>query len=159
MGLCKIAMNGRSPVTLVVDSKASAHALSISDVVLGDAVECSFVFTPEHRKAFAECSGDMALLHVDRDFAIAQGFEETIIQGLCVSSRFSRLIGMFLPGERAILQSVNFKYFRPTYEGQELLYRVEVSRMLAPMKVVKLALRVSSAAGIHVLGEAQCLIR
>jgi hypothetical protein len=66
---------------------------------------------------------------------------------------------MYLPGEFAILEALTLKFRHPTYEGQALLFRAEVTRILPPMKVVKLALGASSDGIVHITGEAQCLIR
>src|SRR5437868_15189550 len=39
--------------------------------------------------------------------------------GTRVSTRVSRLISMYVPGERAILEKIVLKYRRPTYIGQQ----------------------------------------
>lgn len=149
----------RAPTLIMVDDATPSRALTIRDLVVGDAVEQRFAFDANQRAAFALVANDRAPVHEDERFAHARGFSGTIIQGLCVATRFSRLIGMYLPGEHAILESVTLKYRHPTYEGQPLTFRAEVTRMLAPMKVVRLGLSAASDAGVHVSGEAQCLIR
>jgi 3-hydroxybutyryl-CoA dehydratase len=149
----------RPSETLVVDDATPARLLTIRDVVIGDAVEQAFAFEAAQRAAFTIVANDRAPVHEDSRFAHARGFSGVIIQGLCVATRFSRLIGMYLPGEHAILESVALKYRHPTYEGQPVTFRAEVTRLLTPMKVVRLALSASSSAGVHVSGEAQCLIR
>lgn len=149
----------RPPATLIVDDATPSRVMTIEDLVVGDAVEQTFVFDAKHRLAFAQVANDRAPVHEDERFAHTRGFGGTIIQGLCVATRFSRLIGMYLPGEHAILESVSIKYIHPTYEGQPLLFRAEVIRLLLPMKVVRLTLSAASNAAIHVMGEAQCLIR
>lgn len=152
-------MDARKPERFVVDDMTPIRRLMVGDLVLGDSVEQSFAFEAAQRQAFAVVANDRAPVHEDERFANARGFSGTIIQGLCVATRFSRLIGMYLPGEHAILESITLKYRHPTYEGQPLTFRAEVTRLLAPMKVVRLSLSASSSAGAHVSGEAQCLIR
>jgi 3-hydroxybutyryl-CoA dehydratase len=146
-------------MALAVDDHTPSRLLTIQDLITGDSVEQRFSFRAKERSAFAIVANDRAPLHEDSRFAHARGFSGSIIQGLCVSSRFSRLIGMYLPGEHAILESISLKYRLPTYEGQALVFRVVVTRLLPPMKVVRLALSAFSSEGIHVSGEAQCLIR
>jgi 3-hydroxybutyryl-CoA dehydratase len=133
--------------------------LRVADLVAGDAVEQHFAFDAAARAAFAMVANDRAPVHEDERFAHAHGFRGTVIQGMCVSSRFSRLIGMYLPGEHAILETLTLKFRHPTYEGQPLVFRAEVARTLPPLKVVKLALSASSEGIAHITGEAQCLIR
>ncbi|MDA7946905.1 MAG: hypothetical protein MPJ78_05460 [Hyphomicrobiaceae bacterium] len=145
--------------TLIVNDSSPSRDLLIGDLSIGDAVEQTYTFDAHARRAFSQVANDRAPVHMDDRFAGDQGFRGQIIQGLCVSTRFSRLIGMYLPGEHAILEGINLQYRLPTYEGQTLVYRTEVIRLLKPMKVVRLGLSVKSAQGLHVDGEAQCIVR
>lgn len=149
----------RPPQLVSVDDASPGRALTIRDIVVGDAVEQVFAFDAAARDAFGRVANDRAPVHEDERFAHAQGFGGTIIQGLCVSTRFSRLIGMYLPGEHAILESISLKFRHPTFEGQAIRFRAEVTRLLPPMRVVRIALSAASAEAVHVSGEAQCLIR
>jgi 3-hydroxybutyryl-CoA dehydratase len=133
--------------------------LTVDDIVVGDAVEELFAFDRSTRDAFAIVANDRAPVHDDDRFAHSKGFKSPIIQGLCVTTRFSRLIGMYLPGEHAILERINVAFRQPTYEGQSVRFRVCVTRILRPMRVVKLSLLASSDGGDHLEGDAQCLIR
>ena len=144
---------------LVVDDATPGRTLRIDDILVGDTVEQRYVFDPEARAAFSCVANDRAPVHNDERFAHVHGFQGPIIQGLCVTTRFSRLIGMYLPGEYAILERVGFKFRHPTYERQALLFRVEVTRILRPMRVAVLALSLRSDAAVHISGEAQCLVR
>lgn len=149
----------REPVTLVVDDETPGRTLLVGDIRIGDRVEQRFAFDAGARLAFARLANDRAPVHGDDRFAAERGFEGQIIQGLCVSSRFSRLIGMYLPGQHAILESISLKYRRPTFENQPIVFRAEAVRVLVPLKVVRLALWAGSELGVHVEGEAQCLLR
>lgn len=152
-------MATRAAELLTVDDATPGRALLVTEIAVGDAVEQRFAFDAQARAAFAEVANDRAPVHGDDRFAAAQGFDGQIIQGLCVSSRFSRLIGMYLPGEHAILESLALKFRRPTFEGQPLVFRAAVTRVLVPMRVIRLALSASSSQGVHIEGEAQCLLR
>jgi 3-hydroxybutyryl-CoA dehydratase len=152
-------MNGRAPAQLTVDDATPARSLTIEDLVAGDAVEQLFVFDRTVREAFALVAQDRAPVHEDERFAHAHGFRRPIIQGLCVSTRFSRLIGMYLPGTQAILERIDLKYRHPTYEGTPVLFRAEVTRVLRPMKVVRLAVSASCEGVANISGEVQCLLR
>jgi len=149
----------RPPQLVLVTDETAGRALTIDDIVVGDAVEQQFAFDRPARDAFAIVANDRAPVHDDERFAHSKGFGGPIIQGFCVASRFSRLIGMYLPGEHAILQGVNITFRQPTYEGQAVRFRVCVTRVLRPMRVIKLSLLTTSDSGDHLEGEAQCLIR
>ena len=152
-------MSARQLQILTVDDATPSRPLRVGEIMVGDAVEQYFAFDSAARAAFAQVANDRAPVHEDERFAHAHGFRGTIIQGMCVSTRFSRLIGMYLPGEYAILEALTLKFRHPTYEGQALVFRAEVTRILPPLKVVKLALSASSDGIHHITGEAQCLIR
>jgi 3-hydroxybutyryl-CoA dehydratase len=147
----------RGALLLEVTDETPARALSISDIVVGDTVAQRVVFDAEKHSAFACLARDRARIHDDASFARQSGFDAPIIQGLAVASRFSRLLGMYLPGEKAILQKIEFKYHRPVYAGRELLYGCKVRQLLKPLRVVVLALSVSNGVD-YVSGQCQCLI-
>lgn len=149
----------REPTLILVDDGTPERALRIDEVTVGDSVEQPFTFEGHTRAAFQKLANDRAPLHDDERFARSQGFQGIVIQGLCVSTRFSRLLGMYLPGRHAILERIDLKFRRPTHEGEPLVFRVEVTRVLRPMRVVRLDLSARSGAGLHVTGEAQCLVR
>jgi 3-hydroxybutyryl-CoA dehydratase len=149
----------REASTLIVDDRSPGRSLALSEIMAGDAVEQHFAFDAAAWAAFSAVANDRAPVHHDPGFAHSVGFSGPIIQGLCVSTRFSRLIGMYLPGERAVLEGIDLKFRKPTYRDQPLVFRAEVERVLPPMGVVRLLISVSGADGVQVSGRAQCLIR
>ena len=144
---------------LEVTDATPSRTMAIGDIEVGDAVSQRVVFDSEKRDAFARLARDRAPVHNDPRFAHQTGFDEPVIQGLAVATRFSRLIGMYLPGEHAILEKIELKYHRPVYADRELLYNCRVDRILRPRRVVVLALTVSLDGIDHVTGQCQCLIR
>ncbi|MBP2434207.1 MaoC/PaaZ C-terminal domain-containing protein [Bradyrhizobium elkanii] len=149
----------RSSQLVVVDDHTPSRALTVDDVVVGDAVEQRVSFNQEMRDAFRIVANDRAPVHDDERFSRDRGFGQPILQGLCVATRFSRLIGMYLPGEYAILEKVDLKFRRPSYLGQEIVFRVTVTRILRPMRVIKVELAAVTDLGEQLAGEAQCLMR
>src|SRR4051812_1940746 len=99
-------MQPRAPQLLVVDDGTPGRLLSIGDIVVGDSVQQVVAFTADLRDAFGRLGRDDAPVHGDAAFARARGFDAPIVQGLCVTTRFSRLVGMYLPGQSAVLESV-----------------------------------------------------
>jgi acyl dehydratase len=142
-----------------VTDKEPARRLEMADLAVGQAVFQRFIFDAEVLQHFGEVAKDRAPVHGDRRFAQAAGFEAPIVQGLALATRFSRLIGMYLPGERAILQKFELRYRRPVYALRELIYSCRVARILRPMGVVQLALAIAMDGNDCVSGECQCLVR
>jgi len=148
-----------APGNLTVTDDTPSRRLGTDEINIGDSVSQHVTFTNEMLRAFAVVANDRAPVHNDPRFARAAKFDAPIVQGLALSTRFSRLIGMYLPGEGAILEKFELKYRRPTYIGQALIYRCVVSRVLRPAKIVQLALTITSGGNDHVIGQCQCLVR
>ena len=142
----------------VFDDTPIRH-LGVDDLAVGDGVFQRVRFTPEMLEAFARVANDRAPVHEDPRFARTVGFAGPIVQGMALSSRFSRLIGMYLPGGHAILESVELKFRRPVHVGEDIVYRAVVDRVFRPLRVVSLALTISHDDTPHVTGSARCLIR
>jgi acyl dehydratase len=146
-------------MVIEVTDHTPPRALTIGDIAVRDAVVQKFVFDAEKLTIFATLARDRAPVHGDRRFASQAGFDAPIVQGLAVATRFSRLIGMYLPGEHAILEKIELKYRRPVYAGRELVYGCSVKRVLKPLRVVVLALSILDSGVEVVTGQCQCLMR
>ena len=143
---------------LEVTDETPPRALLVDQISPGDVVVQRVTFDAEKHQAFACLARDSAPVHDDADFARRRGFDAPIIQGLAVVSRFSRLMGMYLPGEHAVLQRAEFKFHRPVYANVELLYRCEVKRIVKPLRAVLLTATVTANGIDCVTGECQCQI-
>ena len=62
--------------------------------------------TEEMMSDFAVIIGDHNPLHIDEAFAKDNGFKGNVVYGMLVSSLYSRLVGMNLPGKCALLQGI-----------------------------------------------------
>jgi 3-hydroxybutyryl-CoA dehydratase len=144
---------------LEVTDSTPSRSLSIDDLAVGLVVQEKFVFDAERLVHFKNLANDRAPIHSDHSFARAGGFDKPIIQGLALSTRFSRLIGMYLPGERAILERIELKYKAAVFAGEHLTYLCTLTRILRPLKVVQLALAISVNGKDRVAGQCQCLVR
>lgn len=92
--------------------------------------------TREKMEEFRILSGDVNPLHINDEFAQAKGFGGRVAYGLLTSLYFSTLVGVYLPGERCLIQEVNYKFMKPVYIGDlleisgEIIERDERSRQL-----------------------------
>jgi 3-hydroxybutyryl-CoA dehydratase len=82
----------------------------------------SFVadITESKMKMFSELSGDLNPMHVDADYAKSNGYEDKIVYGMLASSLYSTLVGMYLPGEKCLLNKCSVDYRKPVYVGDKL---------------------------------------
>ena len=140
-----------------ISNNPPARAIDFSDIREGDKVFQNIHFQQNDLDRFRVLSGDSAAMHFDPAFASNRGFEKNIVHGLLVTSKFSRLLGMHLPGENSIIQSINFSFMSPVYLSQELLYVVSVVRVVQSVNAVLLDLKASNGDTVFVQGKAQCV--
>jgi acyl dehydratase len=151
-------MSVRESSHVIVVDLTPSRRFSFEDLQVGDTVSQEVTFTNELKEAFKQLSCDSALIHSSTEFASVMGFPEPIIQGLCITSRFSRLIGMYLPGEGSIVESLDFKFRNPIYFGHSVNFHLEIIRTLSALKVIRLRLVAKSDGLICVEGGAQCIL-
>lgn len=91
--------------------------------------EASFEVTidEKYQTLFEELSGDHNPLHLDDSFARARGFNGKVIYGMLVSSFYSTLVGMYLPGENCLINDTKISYHKPVYPGDHLTIHGEVT--------------------------------
>lgn len=77
----------------------------------------------EYQDAFRGFTKDVNPLHLDSKFAREKGYEDCVVFGMLTASYYSTLAGVYLPGERSLIHSVDIKFLKPVYIGDTL--RVE----------------------------------
>lgn len=80
----------------------------------------SVKLTDDMLTTFAHLTGDMNPLHTDDDFARQDGFPARVAHGMLVSSFYSTLVGMYLPGRHALLHGVDATLHNPAFVGDTL---------------------------------------
>lgn len=75
---------------------------------------------------FAEISGDFNPLHMDENFAMKTKFKKRICHGMLISSFFSRLIGMYLPGKNALYFSQSLNFISPCFIDDKITIEGEI---------------------------------
>lgn len=147
-----------SSQTLQQMNVSDATAAETVPVTEGARVEQEIIFSDADLEAFARLSGDRAAVHFDDAFAIARGFPGRIVHGLLISARFSRLMGMFLPGEHSIIQSISLQYRRPVLVSTTVVFSIEVERFVEAVGAVVLKLSATAGGAVCAEGRAQCVL-
>ena len=78
-------------------------------------------FTEDMTQKFAEISGDVNPLHLDREYAVAAGFLAPVLFGMLTSSLYSQLVGVYLPGKFALLEGIDLDFNSPSFAGENLI--------------------------------------
>ena len=76
---------------------------------------------------FAEISGDVNPLHVNKEFASKSLFRERVAHGFLTSALVSAVIGTRLPGPGTIYMSQNLVFVAPVMFGDTIEAEVEIT--------------------------------
>lgn len=87
---------------------------------------------------FAKISGDFNPLHMDAQYAMKTKFGKRVCHGMLLSSFFSRLVGMYLPGKNALYFSQNLNFVGPCFIGDQVTVKGEVTDKSESTKIIKL---------------------
>ncbi len=91
------------------------NRFSIKELEIGH--EESFVFELDERKVkqFLMITNDINPLHNDLEFAREKGYSEKVVYGMLTASALSTLAGVYLPGEKSLIHSVEVNFVKPVF--------------------------------------------
>ena len=108
---------------------------------------------------YAEASGDFNPIHVDSKFASESQFGSTIAHGMLVASYFSSLVGMYLPGQRALFLSHDIKFAKPVPLGACITFQGRVRHKTDSLRLLDIDTTAINEVGEHVVrGRAQVMV-
>ena len=96
------------------------NELSYDDISIGQQESFMIKITASMVEKFSNLSGDLNPLHMDNEFAESSLFKKRIVHGMLLSSFFSQLIGMKLPGKNALYFSQTLNFRSPCYIDDEI---------------------------------------
>jgi len=91
------------------------------DIKLNMQEEFNVEITQNMQESFREISGDINPMHSNVEFAKAKGFDNILVFGMLTASFFSKLVGVYLPGENCLFQECKeIKFHKPVFIGDVL---------------------------------------
>ena len=102
---------------------------TISQLTEGLTVSEAFPVTEEMGRKFAEVSGDVNPVHLDREYAENTRFHGRIAHGMLIAGFISKVIGTELPGEGSIYMKQELKFLRPVRYGDTVTVKVVVREL------------------------------
>lgn len=149
-------------VTAAYDGLVSSHPASVTrsskpglPLKVGDWAELTKQFTPDVVSAFSEVSEDRNPLHLLPEFAAKTQFKKPIVHGALVSSLFSGLLGLHLPGAGTVYLSQSSQFSRPVLVGDSVRARVTIKSIRADKPIVTFTTEAFDGTGTLVVsGEA-----
>lgn len=114
---------------------------------VGQTGQFTRTFSDAEIQAFADLSGDQNPLHVDAAYARASGFAGRVAHGLLSGALYSTLVGMHLPGKRALLRGIQIDFHAPVFAGEALTVKGEIVELHGEFRLVTLKAEIRDAAG------------
>jgi len=103
----------------LIIKKASEY--NFNDISIGLKKEFRVRITESIVEDFAKLSGDYNPLHMDQNYAKSTEFSNRIAHGMLLSSFFSQLVGMYIPGKNGLYFSQTLNFKNPCFINDEAL--------------------------------------
>jgi 3-oxoacyl-[acyl-carrier protein] reductase len=137
-----------------------ADRLTFDAIEIGQEFEVERAFSRQDVLAFAALSGDFSPLHVDATYAASTEFGDCVVHGVLLASLFSQLVGMRIPGERALYLGQDLAFRRPVLVDESVRAMVRVAGKSAATRTLSLATEIRGVDGkLAVTGTAKVRVR
>ncbi len=124
---------------------------TIATIKVGESASFKRKISPEMMDAFLMITGDNNPLHIDSDYAKSKGFVDRVCYGALTSSMLSTLAGVYLPGEKCLLHSIESKFKLPVYVGDLLSIEGIVTEVNEVFKEITIKAKILNQDGKTVL--------
>jgi 3-hydroxybutyryl-CoA dehydratase len=109
---------------------------------------------------FGRNTGDYNPLHMNEEYASSTSFKKRVCSGMFLSSFFSRLVGMYLPGKHALHISQSLNFVNPCFIGETITVGGKVIGKSVATKIIKLETTITNESGKRIIdGKAQVIVR
>jgi hypothetical protein len=96
---------------------------------------------------FARLSGDHSRVHMDAEFARANGFRGRVAHGALLGALVSGVIGTELPGDAGLLHELHLTFRRPCCEGDDIEIRATVAEVHDVLQLISCDVVIALADG------------
>lgn len=124
---------------------ATAADLGYEQIGVGSVFAVERTFTADDVRAFAGVSGDYSPLHVDAEYAAQTEFGGCVVHGMLLGALFSQLVGMQVPGRRALYLGQELTFRRPVLVGEPVRATAKVTAKNDATRVLVLQTEIRAA--------------
>lgn len=121
------------------------------EIEIGHKEEFTVTVTEEMRDKFRDITGDVNPLHNDSLYAKEKGHERCVAFGMMTASFLSTLAGVYLPGERSLIQKTEVNFRKPVYIGDTITVSGEVSDKNDTFKLLELKVTITNQDKVKVV--------
>ena len=134
--------------------------LSFDEIQIGKKASFDKKITKEMVENFAQLSGDFNPLHMNEEYAKKTSFGKRVCHGMLLSSLFSQLVGMFLPGKNSLYFSQSLNFQSPCFIDDEVTIEGEIIEKSAALQMITLKTQITNQHGKCILdGLGKIIIR
>ena len=112
---------------------------TFEEILVGQSATTTQTFTDADVAAFAKLSGDYSPLHLDAMYAAQTSFARPIVHGMFLGALCSRIIGMQLPGKRALYLDQTLRFTKPVYIGDAIVAVGTVTAKSQATRIIEIA--------------------
>lgn len=120
-----------------------SKTLDYRDIAQNDETSFITTITEEAVTSFAALSGDKNPLHVDDSYAATTQFGKRVVHGMYLGALVSRLIGMELPGTKALLVRESLTFKKPAYIDDVVMVKGVVMHTSDALKLITIAITIT----------------
>ena len=133
---------------------------SFDEIEIGMQKSFKIFISEDYLDDFAKLSGDDNPLHMNEEYASSTSFKKRVCSGMFLSSFFSRLVGMYLPGKHALHISQSLNFVNPCFIGEMITVEGKVIDKSPATKIIKLETTITNESGKRIIdGKAQVIVR
>ena len=133
---------------------------SFDEIEIGMQKSFKIFISEDYLDDFAKLSGDDNPLHMNEEYASSTSFKKRVCSGMFLSSFFSRLVGMYLPGKHALHISQSLNFVNPCFIGETITVGGKVIDKSPATKIIKLETTITNESGKRIIdGKAQVIVR
>lgn len=131
-----------------------AKEKNLEDINVGDLASFERIITGDDLTKFADISGDYNPLHLDENYAAETEFKGRVVYGMLLGALLSRLIGMELPGKKALLLKECLEFKKPAWVGDKLLVKGRVVHKSEASRIIELVIEIYNGKELLASGSA-----
>lgn len=121
---------------------------------VGEKVAIAFKISEADQRQFAQVSGDLNPVHLDRDYAARMGFVGLVVYGGLLVAKLSQVIGLHLPGPVGLWSNLQIDFRQPLLVGEAAELTAEITQISEASRSMVVGFTIASASGVVAKGKA-----
>ena len=129
------------------------------DYRVGDEASFYELISADLVERFRQLSGDKNPLHFDENYAKRTELGRPIAHGMIGGMLFSRLVGMYLPGPRALYLSQRLDFHKPIYFEMEVVVHGKISQKVEALRILRITTEITEKGTNQLLVSGEAMVK